>query len=150
MFSLPCGGVRAGALAAGALALAIAAGGAWQIRGFERGGRGHFLDALASIERETPGGVVAVSGDYDFRVQKFYSFYAPYLDGGERFTYRPQDTLPSHGADWLLVHRLDDRNPPQPRMYDTLGNAYQRVRDFPIASFGGWSWYVFRNAQSGG
>jgi hypothetical protein len=140
---------RLGAFLAGTLALAIAAGGAWQIRDFERGGRGHFLDALACIERETPGGIVAVSGDYDFRVQKFYTFYVPYLAGDKQFTYQPQDTLPSQGAEWLLVHRLDDRHPPEPRMYDTLGNAYERVRDFPITSFGGWSWYVFRNTHRG-
>jgi hypothetical protein len=139
---------RLGALLAGALVLAIAAGGVEQIRNFERGGRGHFLDALACIERQTPEGVVAVSGDYDFRVRKFYTFFVPYLSSGKQFTYQPQDALPAHGADWLLVHRLDDRHPPEPQMYDSLGNAYQRVRDFPIDSFGGWSWYVYRNEQA--
>jgi hypothetical protein len=139
---------RPGAFLAGTMALAIAAGGAWQIRGFERAGRGHFLDALAWIEYETPGSVVAVSGDYDFRVQKFYTFYVPYLDTSKQVTYQPQDTLPAEGVDWLLVHRLDDRHPPEPRMYDTLGNAYRRVGDFPIHSFGGWSWYVFRNTHA--
>ena len=88
---------------------------------------------------------MSVCGDYDFRVGKFYRFYVPYLAAGGRFTYREQETLPAHGTDWLLVHRLDDRHPPQARMYDSHDNAYKHVQDFPAATFGGWSWHVYRN-----
>jgi hypothetical protein len=140
-------GSRRGALTAVALALVIAGGGILQIAAFERGGRGHFFDALAYLDRQSPPGEVSICGDYDFRVRKFYQFYVPYLVGGERFTYREQETLPAKGTDWLLVHRLDDRHPPQPRMYDVNGNAYEHIRDFPAATFGGWSWHVYRNRR---
>lgn len=139
---------RWSALAAVVLALGMTGGGILQIAAFERGGRGHFLDALAYVDRQSPSGEVSVCGDYDFRVRKFYQFYIPYLNGGERFTYREQETLPAHGTDWLLVHALDDRHPPQPRLYDVNGNAYEHVRDFPAARFGGWNWHVYRNVDA--
>jgi hypothetical protein len=136
---------RAGAVAAVVLTLGLLAGNIRQVVDFERGGRGHFLDALAYIDQQSPPGEVSVCGDYDFRVRKFYQFYVPYLGAEERLHYREQESLPPRGADWLLVHRLDDRHPPPPRMLDGDGNAYEHVRDFPAATFGGWSWHVYRN-----
>lgn len=138
---------RAGACVAALAALGMAAGGVLQMMDFERGGRGHFLDALAFINRESSGEAVTVCGDFDFRVRKFYSFYVPYVRGGARLIYREQDELPVGGADWLLVHRLDDLHPPEPRMLDADGNAYERAGDFPAPTFGGWNWYVYRNAH---
>ncbi len=136
---------RGGAVAAAVLTLSLLAGNIRQIVDFERGGRGHFLDALAFIDQQSPPGEVSICGDYDFRVRKFYQFYVPYLGAVGRLHYHEQESLPPHGADWLLVHRLDDRHPPPPRMLDVDGNAYELVRDFPAAAFGGWSWHVYRN-----
>jgi hypothetical protein len=136
---------RGGAVAAVVLTLGLLAGSIRQIVDFERGGRGHFLDALAYIDQQSPPGEVSVCGDYDFRVGKFYQFYVSYLGAAGRLHYHEQEKLPPHGADWLLVHRLDDRHPPPPRMFDVDGNAYELVRDFPAAAFGGWSWHVYRN-----
>jgi uncharacterized membrane protein len=136
---------RAGAFVAVLVTVGIVSGSIAQIVAFERGGRGHFLDALAYIAEQSPPGEVSVCGDYDFRVHKFYDFYIPYLDAENRFTYREQDALPPRGADWLLVHRLDERHPPPPCMYDADGHAYQHVHDFPAAAFAGWNWHVYRN-----
>jgi hypothetical protein len=137
-----------GALVAVVLTLALLAGNIRQIVAFERGGRGHFLDALAYIDQLSPPGEVSVCGDYDFRVRKFYRFYVPYLGVEGRLRYLEQETLPPRGADWLLVHRLDDRHPPLLRMYDVDGNAYEHVQDFPAAAFGGWSFHVYRNERA--
>src|SRR6185437_10392780 len=139
---------RTGAVLATVVVCGMVGGSIGQIVDFERAGRGHFLDALAYMDQETPGGEVSLSGDYDFRVRKFYTFYVPYLHSDKRFVYHEQDALPAHGADWLLVHRLDDRHPPQARRYDADDNAYQRVKDFPISAFGGWSWHVYRNVHT--
>jgi hypothetical protein len=138
---------RFGAVLAVVLTLGFSGGGIAHIAAFERGGRGHFLDALAYIERRSPPGEVSICGDYDFRVRKFYRFYAPYLDAGERLIYCEQEMLPAHGASWLLVHCLDGRHPP-PRISDADDNAYEQAQDFPAATFGGWSWYVYRNVNS--
>jgi hypothetical protein len=139
---------RGGAIFAAAATLGMVAGSIGQIVDFERGGRGHFLDALAYLDRETPGEEVSLAGDYDFRVRKFYTFYVPYLHSEKQFVYYEQAALPARGADWLLVHRLDDRYPLLERMSDKDGNAYQRVKDFRIAAFGGWSWHVYRNVSA--
>ncbi len=138
---------RRGAFVAAAAALVMAAGSVRQIVDFERGDRGHFLDALAYIEGETPGDVVSLSGDYDFRVRKFCTFYAPYLHSRKRLVYHAQDALPAGGADWLLVHRMDDSYPLLEQITDMDDNVYQRARDFRIATFGGWSWHVYRNVR---
>lgn len=139
---------RAGAVAATFLTLAVVVGSIRQVMEFERGGRGRFLEALAYIDRESPEGQASLAGDYDFRVRKFYTFYVPYLDSPKSLTYHEQHALPARGTDWLLVHRLDNRHPPEPRMFDMDGNAYERVADFPVAAFGGWNWHVYRNAQA--
>ncbi len=128
--------------------MAIVAGSIVQIVAFERGGRGHFLDALAYIEHASPSGQVSVVGDHDFRIRKLFRFYVPYLRAGERLTYHEREALPAHGGDWLLVHRLDESHPLHPRMYDADGNAYEHVQDFPAAAFGGWSWHVYRNERT--
>lgn len=137
-----------GAFAAVVLTLCLLAGNIRQIVAFERGGRGHFLDALAYIDRQSPPGELSVCGDYDFRVRKFYRFYVPYLGAETRFRYREQERLPPHGADWLLVHRLDDRHSLPSCMYDVAGNVYEHAQDFPAAVFGGWNWHVYRNEHA--
>jgi hypothetical protein len=134
---------RAGAVAALLLTGGIVAGSIGQIVAFERGGRGHFLDALAYIARQSPSREVSVCGDYDFRVHKFYTFYVPYLDVGERLAYHEQNELPREGTDWLLVHRLDEGRP-APCIRDAAGHAYRHEREFPAAAFAGWSWHVYR------
>jgi hypothetical protein len=138
---------RWSAWAAVVAALLLIAGNIREIAAFESGGRGHFLDALAYIDRQSPPGEVSVRGDFDFRVRKFFRFYVPYLAAAERLRYYEQDTLPSSGVDWLLVHRLDPQEPLPPRIFDGTGNAYERVQDFSAADFGGWHWHVYRNEQ---
>jgi hypothetical protein len=138
---------RAGAFIALVLAGGITAGSSEQISAFGCGGRGHFLDVLTYLDRQSPPGEVHLGGDYDFRVHKFYSFYVPYVKGEQRFHYDEQAKLPRHGADWLLVHRLDHRSPPHPSMYDVDNNVYQHDRDFPAAAFGGWHWVVYRKLR---
>jgi hypothetical protein len=138
---------RQGTIVASGAVLAIVSGSLWQVVDFERGGRGQFLDALAYIERESPGDVVRLSGDYDFRVRKFCAFYVPYLHSGKQFVYHEQNALPAGGADWLLVHRLDDSYPLREQLSDKDDHVYQRVKDFRIATFGGWSWHVYRKVH---
>jgi hypothetical protein len=138
---------RRSSFAAVIVTVSVLVGNIGQIAVFERDGRGHFLDALAYIDRQSSLGEVSVCGDFDFRVRKFIRFYVPYLSGAGRFRYLEQEQLPPYGADWLLVHRLDDHQHPPPRMYDREDNAYERVQDFPAANFGGWNWHVYRNAR---
>jgi hypothetical protein len=139
---------RWGAGAAVVLTLAIVAGNLRHLAAFERGGRGHFLDALAYLERSSPPGEVSVAGDYDFRVHKLYRFYLPYIAKEERFHYCEQTALPPHGADWLLVHRLSDDSPLSEQIVAKDGNVYERVQDFPADAFAGWSWHVYRNVNA--
>lgn len=141
---------RLGAFIATTVVIALSAGSIEQIVQFERAGRGHFLDGLAYIEREAPGEAINLSGDYDFRVHKFYAFYVRYLHSSKQFVYHEQSALPASGAEWLLVHRLDDRHPPERRMYDADGNTYQCVKEFPPETFGTWGWYVYRNIVNRG
>jgi hypothetical protein len=137
---------RAGRFLVPAVVLLIAAGGLAEVRDFVRGGRGRFQEVLAYVGEQTPGPSVALTGDHDFRVAKFVRFYAPYDGGGKEFVYETADALPAGGARWLLVHRTDDRHPPGPEVQDRHGNTYRLERDFRTGTFGGWDWFVYRNA----
>ncbi len=138
---------RAGACFAAVISLAVAGGGTAQVLAFERGGRGHVLDALAYIERRSPSEGATVCGDFDFRVAKCYRFHAAYLRTQKRLVYCEQKDLPPHGADWLLTHRSDAGSPLHDEMLDVRDNVYRRVEDFPAAEFGGWSWHVYRKRE---
>ena len=101
------------------------------------------------MAREDAGAAVTVTGDHDFRVAKFCAFYAPYTVGGERLNYRGRAELPAGGANWLLIHRLDDRHPPTPIERDAQGNEYRQVRAYPSVGPACWGWYVYRNVRTG-
>ena len=133
-----------GAFIAGFSTLAITAGSITQIAEFQRGGRGHFVEVLTYIDQQSPGGTIHLCGDYDFRVEKFYTFYVPYVAAPKRLHYDEQNHLPAGGCAWLLVHRMDANHPPQPRMVDANDNTYDYVQGFPAAAFGGWHWHVYR------
>jgi hypothetical protein len=139
---------RAGACFAGLITLALSCGGTAQVLAFERDGRGHFLDALACIERLSPNEGAIVCGDFDFRVAKCYRFYIPYLRTEKQLVYCEQEKLPPQGADWLLVHRIDSGYPLHEQMTDKYDNVYRRVENFAAADFGGWNWHVYRNERS--
>ncbi len=139
---------RAGTCTAAVIALAVAGGGTAQVLAFERGGRGHFLDALAYIERRSPSEGATVCGDFDFRVAKCYRFHSAYLRTKKHLVYCEQEALPPRGADWLLAHRSDPGYPLHDEIFDVRDNAYRRVEDFPAAEFGGWSWHVYRKRET--
>jgi hypothetical protein len=134
-------------LAAAGVLTAVVLGSAWHAAGFARSGRGQFLPALAWAHGHDLGGVTTVTGDYDFRVQKFCAFYAAYLGDSGAVIYRGRDELPPGGAGWLLVHRLDGRHPPGPLERDARGNEYRLEKSFPAAGYGSWGWYVYRNRR---
>jgi uncharacterized membrane protein len=131
------GGVgRAGAVVG---LLLITAGNAWHVAEFSRAGRGEFAEALAWVLAQDGAGRVTVTGDNDFRVRAYVEFYGRYEPARE-VEYVPD------GAEWLFVHRLDDRHPPEEEVRDAAGAMYRLVRAYPSRGRGAWGWFVYRRA----
>jgi hypothetical protein len=133
------------ARAAGLVLLGVfLAGNAWTVGAFIQAGRGQFHAALAWLIEHDERDPVWVTGDDDFRVRKYILFYAPSLAPGRRVIYRSQAELRPGGADWLLIHRLDDRHPPAQRERDARGNLYELQKAYPSRGLGAWGWFVYR------
>lgn len=128
--------------------LAFLAGNVRQVLLFHDAGRGQFHQALAWIAAADPGEEVIVTGDHDFRVQKYVEFYASSLDDPTRLVYRSR-TVGGAPADWLLAHRLDGRHPPAAEERDEAGNVYRLVQAYPSRGPFAWGWFVYRRQASG-
>jgi hypothetical protein len=122
-----------------------------QVADFLRTGRGQFHELLRLVQTRDPHPTVRVAGDFDFRVEKYLDFYAPYLPSGEPVVYVRKDDLPDGGVEWLFVHRAAERDPrplPGEEYEDQAGNLYRLELSRPGASPAAWGWYVYRNAHS--
>src|SRR6202035_3216658 len=79
---------RAGRLLSLLVLAAFLAGNAAHVRGFVQAGRGEFREALAWVVQEDPTPTIAVTGDLDFRVRKYVTFYARLLGDSRAVLYR--------------------------------------------------------------
>jgi hypothetical protein len=141
--ALRAGGARRAAAAA-ALA-AFAAGNALHTARFLELGRGGYRAALRAMAEATPGPVIVVGSDHDFRTGSVLRFYARELPPGQRLDYRPWRQWPPGGPDWLVVHAPERRGTPQPRLTLPSGERFERVAEFDHASLSGFYWVLYRN-----
>jgi hypothetical protein len=130
--------------------VAVLAGDCARVAEFSRAGRGQFREALAWVARHDSGPVIAVTGNHDFRVQKYVDFYARYLEGTTEVVYLPASELPAGGVRWLLVHQPDDQPEPGEVQSDAAGNAYRLVQAYPSRGRGCWGWFVYRREPDPG
>jgi hypothetical protein len=126
--------------------IALLAGNLWHVRAFVRAGRGEFHEALPWLVAHDQNAVVTVTGDHDFRVRKYFEFYVRYLNDRREMRYLGKDELPADGADWLLIHRENERDPPGPIERDAKGNTYRLAQAYPSRGRGCWGWFVYRRA----
>jgi hypothetical protein len=127
--------------------LSVLAGNIGSVQAFASSGRGQFHEALAWVIEHDSNAIVEVTGDHDFRVRKYVDFYARYQSGSRRVVYLGKDDLPAGGANWLLVHRLDDRYPAPEEAQDAKGNRYRLVRSYPSLGLECWGWFVYRREE---
>ncbi|MGH7176485.1 MAG: hypothetical protein ACREJC_03805, partial [Tepidisphaeraceae bacterium] len=77
-------------------------GNAVHLSKFYRDGRGQYLGALRYIAQNTPGDVVPITGDQQFRTTMMLDFYNDYLPSGKRVEYTKREDWPTNPPLWIL------------------------------------------------
>lgn len=114
----------------------------WQVAAFLRGGRGHYLDAVTYMAERTPGEVVTVAGDNEFRTGMLLSFYARYVPAGKRLEMVPLP--PQGGPEWLIINS-PEAGADALMVKVVAGTPYRFEREFTYYGLSGWSWYLYRH-----
>jgi hypothetical protein len=141
---------RAGSWLAGAALAVFLIGNAVRTATFITRGRGHYLDAMRHIAERTPGGVIEIGSDHDFRNSMVISFYARYLPDHE-VRYVTRDRWVGAGPDWFLVHAQETGFKPQATLSNPdSGRRYNLDAAFAYSGISGWNWYVYRNGADEG
>lgn len=107
-------------------------------------GRGHYLEAVQRMARDTPGDVVTVGSDHDFRNRMVLDFYVPYAATPKRFRYMAADACSADASEWYLrsSSETDPRAPAGPILRG--GGRYGLVETYPYAGLSGWTWTLYR------
>ncbi|HTS01350.1 MAG TPA: hypothetical protein VMN04_02425, partial [Thermoanaerobaculia bacterium] len=134
---------RAARAAAAAGLLVFAGGNLHRFASFAREGRGHYLEALREIARESPGPSVSIGSDNDFRNGLTVSFYEAYLPPGVRIVYVPRDRWPLEGPDWVIVHATE-ADAVAAASIEAAGIRYVLDREWRFAGPSGLCWFVYR------
>lgn len=109
-------------------------------------GRGSYLAALRYISEHTGAPIVSVGGDHDFRNSIVVSFYARQIAGQKHVVYYDQDSWPSGGSEWFLIHNQSQSYTPPPLIV-ARGSRYNLVMEYPFAGLSGWRWFVYHNSD---
>jgi hypothetical protein len=93
---------------------------------------------------QTPGPVIEVGSDHDFRNRLVLDFHARELPAGKRLAYRTREHWPEGGPDWLIVHAA--QRPPAPAPQLVSGGArYRLVAEYDHGAISGFYWALYRN-----
>lgn len=110
-------------------------------------GRGEYQAAVQYLARHTPTAVISVGSDHDFRNFAVLSYYARALGADRAFNYYPAGRADLNGPQWLFLHRVDGKPPPNVTQPAPLGPQYQFEHLFHHAALSGWDWYLYRNVN---
>jgi len=130
-----------------AVMLAIMSGGGVYTADLLKHGRGHYVDALTYMVENTPGNVVTIGSDHDFRNKTILDYYAPRFGGIKRITYYDKSMWPQEGPDWLILHNWARDVLPPGAVTDLFGHAYSLTRSYRYARLSGWNWFLYRREQ---
>ena len=138
----------------GLMLLAIfVAGNAVNTGNLLRFGRGQYLAALRFIEKNSDGREIVITSDHDFRNAMLVNYYKRYLERPDSTQYVNRATLDeqyvrtnrrSLGAEWLIFHRFDLREQPEP-LTEIYGNNYKLVSIYRYSDLSGWNWLLYHN-----
>jgi len=114
---------------------------------FLRYGRGRYLEALQYIASLTPGRVITIGSDHDFRNGMVIEYYERYLPPDKEMVYVSRSRYPAQVPMWMLLHRIGDIGAVSPFIGDASGNFYSLSRVFPYYGLSGWHWLVYRRQE---
>ena len=141
---------RVGKVAVLTVVLLFAAGSLSQDINLIKVGRGSYYPALLYMAEQTPGNIVTVASDHDFRNKLIVDFYARHLPTPKQVVYVDhKDIVRGDGPAWLITHELDTGYQP-PRELEAKGGKYSLVRSYPYCGISGFSWFVYRRQLTPG
>jgi hypothetical protein len=122
---------------------AFIVGNAFNLAGFYRHGRGGYRAGLVHIVETSPGSVVTLGSDHDFRNGTVIDYYRRFLPTGERIEYVDQAHYPAGGPDWIVLHRIGALGEVHESIDDSLGNTFLLDRVLPYSDLSGWHWLLY-------
>ncbi len=114
-----------------------------------RYGRGQHRDAVLYMVRNTPGQIVTVGGDHDFRIGMEIDYFMPQSLGPKSGGYIDAASRRPGVPEWHVTQR-ESTEPPVPQdstVRDATGNEFQFVQGFPAAPLAGLHWFVYRRVR---
>jgi hypothetical protein len=110
--------------------------------------RGHYRQAIEYILAATDTRPVQITSDYDFRNQMVLDYYSHTLSLEGQFAYTPFAVSLDTGPEWLILHRIGDREAEPPRINEWGEYRYEQQRIFRSSRLSGASWFVYRRLGS--
>lgn len=140
------GARRTAAVALGALFLI---GNGVRVRALATAGRGHYLEAVQRMAADTPGDVVTVASDHDFRNGLLLEFYGADLPQPKRLEYVPVQRRLKNPPEWFILHGFstDPRLAPVGVSLQSAA-SYRLVEVYPYAGLSGWTWMLYRRSAA--
>lgn len=135
-------------LVAATIAVAFVLGNAASLRHFLSYGRGDYLGAMQLMWNETQGSEVVVASDHDSRNNLLVRFYARFMPEEKRLVYIGSVERGTRPAEWFIAHSVTPTAAPETLHVEAERGTFRLVGSFPHSALSGWSWYVYRRAES--
>jgi hypothetical protein len=110
-------------------------------------GRGDYSAAIRYMIGQTPGGVITVGSDHDFRNALLLSFYARQVVGGRRLTYVDNAAYRPDSPTWLIAHRYDPGQVAPGALRTQAGQVYALEQSYGYARLSGCQWFLYRKTR---
>ena len=113
---------------------------------FFRLGRGNYRPVLAEMAQTSPGAVITVGSDNDFRNKILLEFYSRFLAEGKTLRYIDQPFWTNEPPEWIIMHSLDETVTPDPWISTADGRRYDLIRSERFSGNSGMSWFLYRRS----
>ena len=135
---------RIATAAVAVLILLIAAGQLARLTPFMKYGRGSYQAALNYMAQHTPGAVISIGSDHDYRNGMLVSFYGRHLVGGKQVRFINRQYLQQAQPEWIITHTQDLSYKPETVLLLEGVGRYSLKKVYPFAGDSGWNWMVYR------
>jgi hypothetical protein len=132
------------------LTLAITAGHLVKVAGLLDSGRGNYRRALQDMAAATPGPLIRVGSDHDFRNGTLLNFYARFLPPSKKLEYIPRERRNQERPDWMIEFCLDPAFSAYPDLEVGDIGKYDLFGVYPFSGLSGWSWFVYQRSAGAG
>ena len=107
-------------------------------------GRGHYRQAIQEMAAATPGPLIKISSDHDFRNSTLLEFYARFLPPSKQVDYITRPRRDRETPDWFILHCGDPTFAAYPDVEVGGIGKYDLFGTYPYGGSSGWSWFVYR------